>query len=130
MLRQDVCVERCRVFADLDLGIVFDSARADFGGLVVPRPERPPPCPPLSSGIHADACTRYRISEAAQHVFIDVDEKGTEAAAVTAFGVEVVITSAPPPPIKFFVDRPFLFALRDEKTGTFLFLGLIGGPHQ
>jgi len=118
------------VFADLDLGIVFDSARADFGGLVVPRPERPPPCPPLSSGIHADACTRYRISEAAQHVFIDVDEKGTEAAAVTAFGVEVVITSAPPPPIKFFVDRPFLFALRDEKTGTFLFLGLIGGPHQ
>ena len=52
-------------FTALDMGILFDSARADFGGLVVPRPERPPPCPPLSSGSHVGACTRYRISEAA-----------------------------------------------------------------
>ena len=58
----------------------------------------------------------------------DVDEKGTEAAAVTALAFEVVITSAGPPPIKFFVDRPFLFAVRDEKTGTLLFVGLIASP--
>jgi len=89
------------VFTDLDKGILFDSARADFGGLVVPRPNRPPPCPPLSSGVQVGACTRYRISEAAQHVFLDVDETGTEAAAVTAFGFEMVSTSAGPPPIGF-----------------------------
>ncbi len=117
-------------FTALDMGILFDSARADFGGLVVPRPERPPPCPPLSSGLQVGACTRFRISEAAQHVYLDVDEKGTEATAVTALAFEVVFTSAGPPPIKFFVDRPFLFALRDEKTGTLLFVGFIAGPRQ
>src|SRR5207249_2997192 len=110
--------------------ILFDSTRADFGGLVVPRPDRPPPCPPLSSGVHLEACTRHRISEAAQHVFLDVDEKGTEAAAITSIGFGVRITSAPPPPIRFFVDRPFLFALRDEKTGTFLFVGFIADLRQ
>ncbi len=114
---------------DLDMGIVFDPTRADFGGLVVPRPDRPPPCPPLSSGVHLDACTRYRISEASQHVYLDVDEKGTEAAAVTSF-VFLGVTSVAPPPIEFFVDRPFLFALRDEKTGTLLFVGLIAGPRE
>src|SRR5713101_8519866 len=74
-------------FTDLDMGILFDSARADFGGLVVPRPNRPPPCPPLSSGIVSDDCTRYRINEADQHVFLEVDEQGTVAAAVTTIGV-------------------------------------------
>jgi|SRR5438876_4643234 len=117
-------------FTDLDMGIVFDSARADFGGLVVPRPERPPPCPPLSSGFRPDPCTSYRIAEAAQHVFLDVDETGTTAAALTALAFELVATSAGPPPIKFFVDRPFLFALRDEKTWTVLFVGFIAGPWQ
>jgi len=33
-------------------------------------------------------------------------------------------------PIEFFVDRPFLFALRDEKTGTLLFVGYIAGPRE
>ncbi len=117
-------------FTALDMGILFDSARADFSGLIVPRPERPPPCPPLSSGVHPGDCTRIRVSDAAQHVYLIVDEAGTEAAAVTAFGFGLAITSAPPPPIRFFLDRPFVFALRDEKTGTFLFLGYIAAPQQ
>ncbi len=62
------------------------------------------------------------------HAYLDVDERGTEAAALTALAFEVVITPAGPPPIKFFVDRPFLFAVRDEKTGTLLFVGLIASP--
>ena len=74
-------------------------------------------------------CTRYRLDEATQSVYLDVNERGTEAAAVTALSVAVV-TSAPPPPIPFFVDRPFLFAIRDEKMGVFLFMGLIADPKQ
>ena len=111
------------------LGIVFDSSRADFNGLVVPRPDQPPPCPPLSSGVHSDACTRQVVSSATQRVYLDVDEKGTEAAAVTTVEVVGVVTAVVEP-IRFFVDRPFLFALRDERAGTLLFIGYIAGAAQ
>lgn len=52
--------------------------------------------------------------------FLDVNEVGTEAAAVTGIGVGV--TSAPP---QFRVDRPFVFAIRERFSGTILFLGKI-----
>ena len=113
----------------LDMGILFDRQRADFGNLVRQRSDLPPECPPLSSGRRSDDCTRHYISEARQQVFLDVDEQGTEAAAVTSLAWAMV-TSVPPPPIPFYVDRPFLFALRDERTGTMLFVGLIAGPHS
>jgi serine protease inhibitor len=117
-------------FTALGMGILFDSARADFSGLVVRRPDQPPFCPPLSSGASFDVCMRYRVSEAAQNVFLDVDERGTVAAAVTSMGFEAVFVTAPPPPIQFIVDRPFLFALRDERTGTLLFVGYVASPRE
>jgi serpin B len=58
-----------------------------------------------------------------QNTFVEVNEEGTEAAAVTSVGVGV--TSAPP---TFVVDRPFLFAIRERLSGTILFLGTIGDP--
>jgi serpin B len=52
---------------------------------------------------------------------VDVNEKGTEAAAATA---GVMFASGPllPAPI-FRADHPFLFAIRDRKSGAILFLG-------
>ena len=64
------------------------------------------------------------ISFVKQKTFVDVNEEGTEAAAVTAVGIE--LTSAGPPP--FVVDRPFVFALRERLSGTVLFLGKIVSP--
>lgn len=61
------------------------------------------------------------ISFVKQKAFVDVNEVGTEAAAVTVVGVGV--TSAPVP---IRVDRPFVFALRERLSGTILFLGKIG----
>ena len=58
-----------------------------------------------------------------QNTFVEVNEEGTEAAAVTTVGVSVVST-----PVPFVVDRPFLFAIRERLSGTILFLGAIGDP--
>jgi serpin B len=114
----------------IGMGIMFDSARADFGGLLTPSPHRPPPCPPISQGTTGGYCTRVRIDEATQDAFIDVNEEGTEAAAVTVLSFGIVVLSAGPPPIPFVVDRPFFFAIRDERTGTLLFTGYVADPKR
>ncbi len=114
----------------LGMGIALDSSRADFANLVEPRPNRPPPCPPLSqtSTIASLRCTRHWISEIKQHTYFDVNEEGTEAAAVTVIGMQLRGRSIQPSPIEFVVDRPFLVALRDERTGALLFVGYIARP--
>jgi serpin B len=66
------------------------------------------------------------ISEVIHQANIDVDEKGTEAAAATA--VVMRATAMPVEPLTVRVDRPFLFALRDVPTGAVLFLGRVGDP--
>lgn len=116
----------------IGMGIIFDDSRADFGGLFTQSANRPAPCPPISAGRSGGMCTRVRISDATQNVFLDVDEVGTEAAAVTVLAFEVVVTSAvvKPPPIPFVVDRPFFFAIRDERTGTSLFAGYVADPRR
>ncbi len=53
--------------------------------------------------------------------FIDVDEKGTEAAAVTAIGMAG--SALPPEPIELKFDKPFYFAIRDNISGETLFMG-------
>jgi serpin B len=58
-----------------------------------------------------------------QKAYVDVNEEGTEAAAVTVVGVGV--TSAPVP---VRIDRPFVFAIRERLSGTVLFLGKIVEP--
>jgi serine protease inhibitor len=57
-----------------------------------------------------------------------VNEEGTVAAAVTA--VEMTVTSVQPPQENFImkVDRPFFVAIRDNLTGTVLFMGSIVDP--
>jgi serpin B len=66
------------------------------------------------------------ISKVVHQANISVDEKGTEAAAVTVIGMDV----SGPPPITCTVDanRPFLFAIRDRATGAILFLGRVVDP--
>jgi leucyl-tRNA synthetase len=64
------------------------------------------------------------ISMVKQKTFVEVNEEGTEAAAVTV--VEMSRTSAGMPELRF--DRPFLFAIRDSATRTVLFLGTVMDP--
>jgi len=63
------------------------------------------------------------ISEVKQKTFIEVNEEGSEAAAVTS--VAVMRTSLAPDPLRFTVDRPFVFLIRERTSGTVLFMGLV-----
>ncbi|UCF40648.1 MAG: serpin family protein [Gemmatimonadota bacterium] len=77
----------------------------------------------------ADFTNLYRgperafISEVKHKTFVDVNEEGTEAAAVTS--VEIGLTSAP---LSIYVDRPFLFVIRERLSGTILFVGKMLDP--
>ena len=73
----------------------------------------------------------FAISAAIHKAFIDVDEQGTEAAAATAivmYATAMHREFPEPPPIVFRADHPFLFILRDTKSGSMLFLGRVADP--
>ena len=69
------------------------------------------------------------LSSIMQKTFVEVNEEGTEAAAVT--GMVVVgfgRVGAPPPPIPFFANRPFLYFIKERSTGVILFMGRMDNP--
>lgn len=92
----------------MGMGIAFDANRADFSGIV-------------------EGSERAYISRVKHKTFAEVNEEGTEAAAVTS--VEMRTTSARmQKTFQLIVNRPFLCAIRDNKTGTVLFVGSITDP--
>ena len=72
------------------------------------------------------------ISAAIHKAYIDLDENGTEAAAATAVVIAMATAMppqfAPPPPIVFTADHPFLFLIRDNSSGAILFMGRVSDP--
>jgi serpin B len=92
----------------------FDPDNAEFEGLANPP----------------DPNERLSISAVFHKAFVLVDEEGTEAAAATAVVMRMRgggMGQEPPPPT-FYADRPFLFFLRDNRTGLILFAGRVGDP--
>jgi len=104
---QETKVSLNEVLAALGMPDAFGAGRADFSGITAAAP--------------------LFITAVVHQANIDVDEKGTEAAAATA--VVMAGTAAPSDePVELTVDRPFLFALRDRPTGAILFLGRVVDP--
>jgi serpin B len=68
-----------------------------------------------------------KIEDVFHKAFVRVDEQGTEAAAATAV-VMVPKVFRPPPPKEFRADHPFLFFLRDLRSGAILFAGRVVKP--
>jgi serpin B len=91
----------------LGMGIAFDAARADLGGL-------------LARG----ASMGVPLGQAAQKAVVDFNEEGTEAAAVTMLTLSGGVT----PVVRF--DRPFLFMIVDEASGAVLFSGVVAEPPE
>ncbi len=101
-------VELKKILKALGMEIAFAPGVADFNRLLVERDDA-------------------YINEVRHKTFVEVNEEGTEAAAVTSVGVE--ITSAPKI-VSFRVDRPFIFAIHDLVADTILFIGKIVDPGQ
>ena len=95
----------------LGMAEAFDPGLADFSGLA-----------------DVNLGARICLSRVKHKTFAEVNEEGTKAAAVTS--VEAVLTSVqiPQQPFVMKVDRPFFFAIRDNSTGTLLFMGSIVDP--
>jgi len=75
------------------------------------------------NGIADDA--RLRVSSIKQKTFVEVNEEGTEAAAVTV--IEIDVTSYHPP-VLFEANRPFIYLIREKSTGAILFIGRMDEP--
>ncbi len=100
-----------------DLGVIlktmgvtdaFDKKRADL------------------TGIGETEKGRLYVDKASHDAYVSVDEKGTEAAAVTT--VAIMADEAQPRPLEFVADRPFLFVIHDGETGAILFMGRLSDP--
>lgn len=97
----------------MGMALPFDSGRADFSAMS--RPKNP-----------AD---ELYISRVVQKTFVEVNEEGTEAAAATAVVMATRGASmSEDEPFRFIANRPFLFAIEDQKTGAILFLGEVQDP--
>ena len=71
------------------------------------------------------------ISKVIHKAFVDVSEEGTEAAAATAVIMEGLTSVVEPtPPTVFRADRPFIFVIRDNHSGSILFIGRLVDPSK
>jgi len=68
------------------------------------------------------------ISRVKHKTFVEVNEEGTEAAAATSVGITLSAAPVSPPRFNMVVDRPFFLSIRDQHTGTILFMGAIVEP--
>ena len=93
----------------LGMGVAFDPNRADFSGI-------------------AQGEERVFISSVKHKTFAEVNEEGTEAAAVTSVEMRATSAMRPRKAFRMIVDRPFFCAIADNKSGTVLFMGAINNP--
>lgn len=79
-----------------------------------------------SADLNKISAQPLKVSKVKQDALIKIDEKGTEAAAVTSIGVRTLAVEMPA--ARFIADHPFLYFIRDNKTGVILFAGQIVKP--
>jgi len=65
------------------------------------------------------------ISHVVHQAFVDVNEEGTEAAAATGVAMTKLIALRP---LVLRTDHPFIFLIRENRTGSILFLGRVMDP--
>jgi len=115
----ELCLPRFRIsqqhdlkrpLMELGLATAFDPAKADFKGI--------------------DAVLPLHIAFVGQDAMVDVSEAGTRAVTSTTAGLAFGGPPKPPGPVIFRADHPFLFLLRDVRTGAILFIGRYAVPTE
>jgi len=91
----------------MGMPFAFDKDKADFSGML---------------------SVKAWVGAAKQKTFIEVNEKGTEAAAVTGIGMVGTAMPAHEEKFHFVADHPFAYAITDHKTGVILFMGTVVDP--
>jgi serine protease inhibitor len=95
------------ILDNLGMGIAFDPYHANFTGIA----------PPALGNLY--------VSYVDHKAVVEVNEEGTEAAAVTIVGIQPTIVHEPP---SFVANRPFYYEIRDERSGSILFMGEMLNP--
>lgn len=93
------------VLTQLGMGVAFDPVMANLSGIAEPT------------------VGNLYLSFVDHKAVIEVTETGTEAAAATSVGIG--LTAMPPDCV---INRPFVFEIRDDRSGTLLFMGQIVNP--
>jgi len=102
-----------RNLIDLGMPLAFDPGNADF------------------SGIKESGEADLYISNVIHQSFVEVNEKGTEAAAATAVVMSEgssIGGGSEPTPVEFRADHPFIFFIEHRGTGQILFMGKVEDP--
>jgi serine protease inhibitor len=94
------------VLTDMGMGVAFTDA-ADFTGI--------------------NRQGNLNIDYVKHKSFIEVNEEGTEAAAVTVVAIELT-SIGQPEKVPFYVNRPFFYAITEKDTGAILFMGTVKDP--
>jgi serpin B len=97
-----------KTLAVMGMPLAFDPRQADFSG--------------MNGGKEP-----LWIGEVIHQAFVAVDEEGTEAAAATTAVTPPFPAPLRPPP-EFIADHPFIFLIRDKKSGCILFMGRLANP--
>jgi serine protease inhibitor len=95
--------------SELGMGIAFSGRRAQFTRII-------------------DGPRRLYIGGVLHKTFVEADEAGTTAAAVTSIQMEATAMMRPANEFNLVFNRPFIAAIVDEKSGAILFVGIIGEP--
>ena len=108
------------VLNSLGMKDAFDNNKADLTNLMT------------KDNMNKSGVGNLYVSQAVHKTYIDLNEKGTKAAAVTFFGVSknTSIDASKPELINIKFDKPFMYMIREKKTNSILFVGTVYTPNE
>ncbi|CAG7629334.1 serpin family protein [Paenibacillus allorhizosphaerae] len=98
-----------KALQSMGMGLAYDPGKADFSGIASVPPN-------------------LYVGQVMHKTFLEVNEKGTEAAAATSVTMKTASAEVPKAPFLMNVNRPFFMAIEDSQTGAWLFAGSIYSP--